>query len=256
MKAKVYLLSMLIVTFSSGTTGTAWAKDIAASSVQPAEAEAAAADKSSDRDALQALREMRDPFKRIGTDVPDVRDDRPRSELESSPVNEFKLVGVLTGPYKTRALIRGPNGTIHTVSIGTRIGVQNGHVKAVLADRIIVTEVVQDVLGEKENITSEIRLSTKANDKGVSSVQGVSPRQDTMKYDDFKSNGAPATPSSSQVVPATLSKSLAPAAATAAAAMVGGVNFNLAVPPPISAPKIGTITGQTSNASQQTAGSK
>lgn len=249
MSAKYYLMRSLLMTFAWGALSAAWAEDVSVIPVQ------SASEKSSERISLQTLKNLRDPFKRMGLDIPDSHDDKPKSELETVPVSDFKMVGVLTGPYKTRALVRSPSGSVYTISDGTRIGVQNGYVRKVLRDRIIVNEILQDVLGEKELVTSELKLNTKGVEKGVSSVQAVlSSNGSSKKAENDEAHAkekqgeskdsAPAAAKPAAPVPASAT---APASKPAAAAPISG-NFNLAVPAPIALPQ--------GNGSQQTAGSK
>lgn len=264
MSKKFYLMTSLIVVGTWGAwsgLSTAWADPISVIPPQTMPTE-----KANERVSLQALKSMRDPFKRLGGELSDVHDEKVKTELETAPVSDFKMVGVLTGPYKTRALVRGPSGNVYPVSDGTRIGTQNGYVRKVLTDRIIVNEIMQDVVGDKELVTSEIKLMAKPSDRLVS----VDDKNDVQIVNRKKEeSGKPASsPSSSEnqtlkPAPASQAPAAAPAAAPARAAstaqapvVYGGSNFNLSVPAPISAPKMGATFVSPSNSSQQTAGSK
>jgi Tfp pilus assembly protein PilP len=270
------IISGLVSGLMGSTWGShaAWAEDISVASVRPSGSE-----KPVERISLQTLKTMRDPFKRMGMDLLDAHEDKTKSELETVPVTDFKMVGVLTGPYKTRALVRSPSGAVYTVSDGTRIGTQNGYIRKVLQDRIIVNEVMQDVLGERELVTSELRLTSKGVEKGVSSVQSVYTSAASSKKTDGNeahakdgakeevkasppaaaapANSAPASgatgtaaatgaPAAATAAPAAATA--APAATTAAPAAPAGNSFNLAVPAPVALPQV--------NGMQKTAGSK
>jgi Tfp pilus assembly protein PilP len=261
MSVKHYLMKSLIVACAWGAMNAARAEDISAASVHVPTPNA---EKPVERVSLQSLKNLRDPFKRLGLENIDSREEKPKSELETVPVSDFKMVGVLTGPYKTRALVRSPNGNVYTVSDGTRIGVQNGYVRKVLRDRIIVNEIMQDVLGEKELVTSELKLNPKGFEKGVSSVSAViSPGSKKSEGDESRSkdkpdeNNAPSAPPASkpaaQVAPAAASAapaSAAPAATgiSALAAPVVGNSFQSSVPAPVSLPQTNSV--------QKTAGSR
>ena len=97
----------------------------------------------------------RDPFKRpIFVDVAR----RPRTELEYFPTEQYKMVGVLTGPERLRAMVLGPNGKTYFVAENTKIGVRQGAVRRITAHSIVVREKVLNVLGKEENVDTEIRL--------------------------------------------------------------------------------------------------
>ncbi|MFL5815428.1 MAG: pilus assembly protein PilP [Bdellovibrionia bacterium] len=256
MRAKFYLMKSLFVSglvFSSVGSLSAWAEDISVAPVRPS-----GSDRPVERISVQTLRTMRDPFKRLGMDLPDAHEDKAKSELESLPVSEFKMVGVLTGPYKTRALVRSPAGNVYTVSDGTRIGSQNGYVRKVLQDRIIVNEVLQDVLGERELVTSELKLTSKGVEKGVSSVQSVltssaSPKKaegsEAQSKDGAKDgSNSDASSKAVEIKGSSPAAAATPAATTAAPAATTGSSYNLAVPAPMALPQ--------ANGIQKTAGSK
>lgn len=104
-------------------------------------------------------KKMRDPFKKP---IIHEKEDVVRTELEKIPVSDFTMVGVLAGLQKSRAILRTAAGKVFVVSDGTRIGIHNGYVRKVFADRVIINETLVDVLGDKEVITEEIRLSSRA----------------------------------------------------------------------------------------------
>jgi Tfp pilus assembly protein PilP len=252
------------------------------------------AENSSERFSLRALKDMRDPFKRLDSDSPTGALEKPKSELENVPVTEFKMVGVLTGPHKTRALIRAPSGAVYPVSDGTKIGVQNGYVRKVLSDRIIINEVLQDVLGERELVTSELKLSTKGVEKGVSNVQVISTSTESSGNRAWSSDAsvtqvdepvipvskslsapkgnlypmqAPNTSAPSTTAPSSggastsgsinmNSPSTGTGTSSGSSTTNSGANFNSSVPAPVTAPKQGAVTGYSTNPAQSTAGSK
>jgi Tfp pilus assembly protein PilP len=266
MRAKAFLMASLLVSCAWGSHTAAWAEDISVTPVQNSGSE-----KPAERISLQSLKTLRDPFKRLGMDIPENHDEKTKTELESVPVSEFKMVGVLTGPYKTRALVRSPAGNVYTVSDGTRIGTQNGYVRKVLQDRIVVNEVLQDVLGERELVTSELKLTSKGMEKGVSSVQSILPNAASNSGAAKKAVGSEAhdndgtkegagaeaakpnevkvgLPAASPVTSAPAQTAQTAPAPQAAQAAIGGNSYNLAVPAPVALPQ--------SNGMQKTAGSK
>jgi Tfp pilus assembly protein PilP len=104
----------------------------------------------------EELLNLRDPFR-----VPDLifKKEIARTELESYPVESFKLVGVLTGPDRMRAMILTPNAKTFFVSERTKIGVRGGIIRKIDTDSIRVREKIVNTLGQEENIDTEIRLA-------------------------------------------------------------------------------------------------
>ena len=80
------------------------------------------------------------------------------SELEQIPVQDFKMVGVVTGPTKLKAMILAPNGKTYFVSERDRIGVNKGVIRKITAESIVVREKVLNLLGKEEDIFTEIAL--------------------------------------------------------------------------------------------------
>lgn len=103
----------------------------------------------------QAL-EMRDPFKRpfvAGTTAV-----APLSELESFGVDQFKMVGVITGADRLRAILLDPSGKSHFVSEKMRIGSRKGYIREIRSDVILVREKITNAIGREEALDTEIRL--------------------------------------------------------------------------------------------------
>lgn len=107
---------------------------------------------------LEELLTLRDPFRRMINVESDVNV-KLLSELEQYPVEEFKLVGVMTGPRKTRAMLRAPSGSTHFVSLNQKIGTRKGRVKRITPDYIEVTERSVNILGREELSTAKIELA-------------------------------------------------------------------------------------------------
>lgn len=102
------------------------------------------------------LLKLRDPFR-----MPTIEalKETLKSELERYPVESFKLVGVLTGPERYKALVLAPDGKTYFVSENAKIGVRGGTVKQILADLVKVKEKFVNVVGQEETVEIEIRLS-------------------------------------------------------------------------------------------------
>ncbi|MEK6706100.1 MAG: pilus assembly protein PilP [Bdellovibrionota bacterium] len=101
------------------------------------------------------LLKIRDPFKRPPIEKKALV---PKNELENYPVESLKMVGALTGPQRVRAMVLAPDGKTFIVSEKMKIGTRNGTVKGITADTIYVREKVVNVIGQTENLDSEIRI--------------------------------------------------------------------------------------------------
>ncbi len=105
---------------------------------------------------------LRDPFVISNTDIlddtreiiakitnglkPDI--DRVKEALESFPLDTLRFKGTVTTTEGTKwALIFAPDNTIHRVIEGYHIGQNHGRIYAVDDDKINLTEIVPDGLG-------------------------------------------------------------------------------------------------------------
>jgi type IV pilus assembly protein PilP len=74
---------------------------------------------------------------------------RPREPLEEFPLDGLRLVGTIQKPGKPlRALIKDPQGIVHTVGIGNRLGQNFGVITKLGEDGLEIKELVQDGAGE------------------------------------------------------------------------------------------------------------
>lgn len=115
---------------------------------------------------LEKSLNLRDPFRRpkmgaaVGSEggvVPD---------LERFGVDQFRLVGVITGMKRSKALITDPDGKIFIVSDGTRIGTRKGTVKRIAPGKVSVEERVVNILGQEEKVESVIIFKEKPKEGG------------------------------------------------------------------------------------------
>jgi len=105
---------------------------------------------------LEEAAELRDPFKRPASAK--IAEVAPSSPLETYPIEQFKLVGVITGMQRLRAILQDPAGKTHFVTERMRIGTRRGVIREIRADAVIVREKMVNVLGKEEVSDSEIRL--------------------------------------------------------------------------------------------------
>jgi Tfp pilus assembly protein PilP len=131
--------------------------------VMPVKANAAPSQPEASPVAAEAARvdpetlELRDPFKRPAT-APAEGSVGAIPELERFAVDQFKMVGVITGHDRLRAILMDPNGKTHFVSEKSRIGLRKGSIKQIQNDVVLVREKSINVLGKEEWVDIELRL--------------------------------------------------------------------------------------------------
>ena len=103
-----------------------------------------------------AAMDMRDPFKRPF--VADAPAAAPMGVLERFTVEQFKMVGAITGTGRVRAILLDPDGRTHLVSEKMRIGPRRGVIREIRANVVKVRELVVNALGREEAVDTEIRL--------------------------------------------------------------------------------------------------
>jgi len=104
--------------------------------------------------AVVDYKKFRDPFKEpLVNEVLEVR-----SELERYAVTDFKLVAVITGPLRMRAMIVAPDAKTHYVSEKMKIGLRDGVIVKITTKSVIVREKVVNPLGEVELFDTEIGM--------------------------------------------------------------------------------------------------
>jgi Tfp pilus assembly protein PilP len=100
--------------------------------------------------------EMRDPFKRmVGGDATVVVAAAPRERFS---VEQFKMVGAITGTGRVRAILQDPEGRTHLVYEKMRIGPRKGVILEIRSNVVRVRERVPDALGKDETIDTDLKL--------------------------------------------------------------------------------------------------
>ena len=83
----------------------------------------------------------RDPFRVL---VNNIRNEgteaNPSTELQQYELNQLKVLGIIWGGGKAKAMIMDPNGKDHIVTEGMNLGRQGGKIKMIRGDRVIVEE--------------------------------------------------------------------------------------------------------------------
>ena len=107
----------------------------------------------------EMLTKLRDPFQK-----PALKElgDGPKSELERYPVEQYELLGVVTGPLKMRAMVRSPDSKTHVVSERMKMGVHSGIVRKITAGSVVVREKTLNIFGQEEEVDTEIKLVNKS----------------------------------------------------------------------------------------------
>ena len=88
--------------------------------------EAKPADQTAASTPSEELLRIRDPFKRPEIETSQAT---PRSDLERYQVDSFKMVAVLTGPTRIRAMLLAPDGKTYMVNERMKIGTRNGVIR-------------------------------------------------------------------------------------------------------------------------------
>lgn len=107
---------------------------------------------------LEELLKLRDPFKRVIQVSDPSIDLADLPELERTPVEDLKLIGVITGPKKLKALLKTPSGSTLFVSINQSVGTRKGKVSRITSNFVEVQERVKNLLGREDIVIAKIPL--------------------------------------------------------------------------------------------------
>ncbi|MEK6578279.1 MAG: pilus assembly protein PilP [Bdellovibrionota bacterium] len=98
----------------------------------------------------------RDPFKRPEISVDQLA--RKKTDLENYQLEQLKFVAVTSGPDRITGLMLAPDGKSHFIRERMKIGPNEGVVKKIGAEGLIVQEKFTNVLGELETLETIIPL--------------------------------------------------------------------------------------------------
>lgn len=153
---------------------------------------------------MEELLKLRDPFKKLpGIFQRGLK--RAKTDLELYPIEDFKMIGMVSGPTRPKAMILAPNGKTYFISPNDRIGVQEGKVTRITSEEVQVQERVVNLLGQEERVMARILMS--------GAIQGVGAGGVIEGGEDSDAEQVPApqpTPPMMQA-PATQPQALAPA---------------------------------------------
>ena len=82
----------------------------------------------------------------------------PLTPLEKIALSQLKLVAVMLAPSGNKALVEEASGKGYIINNGTYIGMNSGRVIAILLDKVVVEEEVEDVLGKLVIRKTEMKL--------------------------------------------------------------------------------------------------
>jgi type IV pilus assembly protein PilP len=88
---------------------------------------------------------------------------RPRenlSPLERFDLSQLKIVGVVWDIKEPRAMVEDSAGLGYVIKVGTPIGSNDGRVKAIQRDQIVVEENYEDAYGARKKRDVSMRIST------------------------------------------------------------------------------------------------
>lgn len=102
----------------------------------------------------------RDPFRPFTLNVRSPRGNRVNlSPLERYELGQLKLVGVVWNIKEPNAVVEDSGGLGYVVKVGTPIGSNEGKVKAIQPEKIVIEEIEIDVFGAKKKIERSMRLA-------------------------------------------------------------------------------------------------
>jgi type IV pilus assembly protein PilP len=133
-----------------------------AAAAQPTDAASAASEtKAESPDGPRLAPGRRDPFRPITLNVRAVSTRRREnlSPLERFEIGQLKLVGVVWNVKEPTALVEDNSGLGYMVKVGTPIGSNDGRIKEVRRDSLIVEEFFVDLYGAKKRREVSMRLA-------------------------------------------------------------------------------------------------
>jgi type IV pilus assembly protein PilP len=93
-----------------------------------------------------------DPFKPFIQITPAKEYSRnvPQTPLQKYEISQLKLVAIIITPEGNIALVEDSAGKGYFLKKGTEIGKNDGKVKKILKDKVIIEEVYEDIFGQKK----------------------------------------------------------------------------------------------------------
>jgi Tfp pilus assembly protein PilP len=103
----------------------------------------------------------RDPFRPMTVRTKVVSRNRENlSPLERLDLGQLKIVGIVWDIKEPRAMVEDTAGLGYTVKVGTPIGNNDGKVKAIHGNQIIIEEISADIYGQRKSRDVSMKLAT------------------------------------------------------------------------------------------------
>jgi type IV pilus assembly protein PilP len=84
--------------------------------------------------------------------------DAPLTPLQKFDLGQFKLIGVIVGKGESKAMVIAPDGKSYILKRGVAIGKNNGVVKEIRPNSVLVKERYEDFTGAVRESDQEIQL--------------------------------------------------------------------------------------------------
>jgi type IV pilus assembly protein PilP len=91
----------------------------------------------------------RDPFRSIIT-IGKTKGVRGLLPLQKVEINELKLIAIVWGGFGYHAMVQTPDGKGYTLKVGTAVGPNDGAVKRISQENVVVQENYTDIFGERK----------------------------------------------------------------------------------------------------------
>lgn len=103
-------------------------------------------------------RGRRDPFMSIIVAVAETPPGEIKTPIESFDIEQVKLTAVVWTDGEHYALIKLPDGKHYVIREGMNIGIHKGQVAKIVADAVLIKEMVKDYRGQLKSKDSIIKL--------------------------------------------------------------------------------------------------
>ena len=117
-------------------------------------------DKAEDKGPSSGAVGRRDPFRPMTLNLrPTVRRRENLTPLERFEIGQLKLVGIIWDAKNPVALVEDTSGLGYVVKVGTPIGANDGKVRAIQKDGLVIEEEYIDLYGAKKRRDVSMRLA-------------------------------------------------------------------------------------------------
>ncbi len=103
----------------------------------------------------------RDPFRPMSLRAKvNTRAKENLSPLERVELSQLKVVGIIWDIQEPRAMVEDKSGLGYVVKVGTPMGSNEGMVKAIHRNQIVVEEYAEDIYGVRKKVERSLNLAT------------------------------------------------------------------------------------------------